>query len=279
MRDLLIELWCHKLLVVLLGTLGLGAGAAVAFFTVPVYRSTIVLSVASETEGAAPGILSSGIGQLAALAGVSMNGATEKGEYLAYLKGRAFTMRFIEARDLAPKLFPDEWDAGAGKWRTPAGSHPTLEDAYVEFDRNVRVIKEDKITGLVSVSIDAPDPILAADWANELVTMVNSELRDRARAEARLSLEFLQRELEKSRLMELRESIFRLIESQTTRIMLANVRQDYAFRIVDPALPSDKKRFVRPRRILTIALGGVLGGLVAAAAVGVWASVRSLRQS
>jgi uncharacterized protein involved in exopolysaccharide biosynthesis len=46
--------------------------------------------------------------------------------------------------------------------------------------------------------------------------------------------------------------------------MLATVRRDYAFRVLDTARAPDLNAYVRPQRILLIALGLVLGALLGA---------------
>ena len=41
--------------------------------------------------------------------------------------------------------------------------------------------------------------------------------------------------------------------------MLANIREEYGFKVIDPAVVSDKDKFVRPRRILLTSLGLFVG--------------------
>ena len=53
--------------------------------------------------------------------------------------------------------------------------------------------------------------------------------------------------------------IYNLIEEQTKNIMLANVREEYAFKIVDPAIVPEIR--VRPAR-RKIAIMGLLVGLL-----------------
>jgi hypothetical protein len=44
--------------------------------------------------------------------------------------------------------------------------------------------------------------------------------------------------------------------------MMANARKEYAFIIVDPAVPADPGHFIRPKRLMIAATGFVLGGLL-----------------
>jgi LPS O-antigen subunit length determinant protein (WzzB/FepE family) len=52
-----------------------------------------------------------------------------------------------------------------------------------------------------------------------------------------------------------------LIESQTRVSMLADVRDEYVFQIVDPAMVPDQR--IAPRRSLIAVLGTMLGAMLA----------------
>jgi uncharacterized protein involved in exopolysaccharide biosynthesis len=106
------------------------------------------------------------------------------------------------------------------------------------------------------------DPVVAAQWANELAARVNREMRQRAIREASTSLAYLQKELQKTDVMELREPIYKLMENRINTIMLANVRDQYAFRIIDPATPPDRDRYSRPMRKLFALAGAAFGVFV-----------------
>jgi hypothetical protein len=86
-------------------------------------------------------------------------------------------------------------------------------------------------------------------------------MRARAIAKSEASLGFLQKELAATAVVDTRAAINRLIESQVNQRMLANVTMQYAFRVVDPALPADRDDPVRPKKLLMTA-AGVFVGLV-----------------
>ena len=75
--------------------------------------------------------------------------------------------------------------------------------------------------------------------------------------EAEQSTKYLQQQLGRTGSIEIQQSIYRLIESNTKTIALANAREDYAFRIIDPAVTPERR--VRPKRLLILAVGTVLG--------------------
>jgi uncharacterized protein involved in exopolysaccharide biosynthesis len=100
---------------------------------------------------------------------------------------------------------------------------------------------------------------VAARWANELVERVNARMRERAVQDARHNLEHLQAQYEKTQVLSLRETVARVMENEVRREMMATVRKDYAFRVIDPAIPSEPHEFVSPRRLRLMAGAFALG--------------------
>ncbi len=185
---------------------------------------------------------------------------SEMEEALAVLKSRQFTESFIANEKLMPKLFADRWDAVADTWKSTA-KVPTPSKAYNAFDK-IRAIVQDKKTGLITLEIEWTDRNDAAAWVNELVRELNQEMRARAIEQADASMRFLQKELRTTATVEERDALNHLVESQVKQRMLANVTQDYSFRIVDKAIASDKDDQVKPQKRFLVMLGALLGLMV-----------------
>jgi uncharacterized protein involved in exopolysaccharide biosynthesis len=245
--------------VVIGGFLG-GVFTAVWAMQLPLlYRSQALIAPVENNTGLA-GSLRNQFGGLAALAGVDIGAtASRKEEAFAMLSSQGFARDFIVAENLLPVLFADRWDAKAKKWR-PGENEPTLEDGMMLFTRDVRSITEERRTGLITVTVVWESPELAARWANRLVDLANERLRREAREQSERSIQYLNNELAKTSVVELRQSIFRLIETQVNNAMLANVQIEYAFRIIDRAVPSEKR--FSPRRTLMTLLGTFAGALL-----------------
>jgi uncharacterized protein involved in exopolysaccharide biosynthesis len=248
-----------------------------AFMITPVYRATVVMVPASNEVNDMGGALSSAVGQfggLAALAGINLGSGDTTEESLAVLRSREFTERFIVDKNLMPKLFPKQWDAAAGKWKTEGNAQPTLARAYKRFDASIRQTARDKKTGLVTMRIDWTDPDEAASWANELIRRLNAEMRKRAIERSDASIAFLEKELASTTLVGMREAIPRLMEAQIKQRMLANVLQEYAFRVVDSAMAPDRTDRVWPNKPVLVAAGLIGGFAIGAVFVLVLASFR-----
>jgi uncharacterized protein involved in exopolysaccharide biosynthesis len=271
LRELIARLWRRRVWI----AAGMVAGAIAAIVYVlvatPIYRASTVLVSTSDERNSLGSSLTSALGDvsgLASLAGINLaSGDATTQEALGVLRSRQFTERLITELNLMPRLFSSQWDAQGGKWMVAAPEQPTLAKAFKYFDQRIRTVTTDKKTGLVTMHIDWSDPREAADWANALVRRLNAEMRERAIAKSEASLEFLEKELPTTTQIETRESINRLIEAQIRQRMLANVSHEYAFRVVDPALPPDADDPERPKKLLVLAGGPLLGLLLSVVAV------------
>lgn len=256
-------IWVRKWWVATSVLLCTGAFATAAFLMTPVYRASVVLVAADTARNGLGGALGSALGQfggLASLAGIDVSGGgMSQEEALAVLKSREFTEKFILDRNLMPQLFADEWDAASGKWKSSQEKPPTPGKAYRFFDKKVRSISQDKKTGLVTLQIDWTDRKQAAAWANELAERLNAEMRSRAIEMVDASIGYLERELEKTRVVATRDAISRLIEAQVRQRMIATVMREYSFRIVDKAMVADADDPVRPKRLILIVAGFGIG--------------------
>jgi uncharacterized protein involved in exopolysaccharide biosynthesis len=234
--------------------------AATAWLLPPTYRAETTLVPQSRlAEEQSLAGLGGSIGGLGSLFGIAA-GSDAGTEYaIAVLKSTGFTKAFIEQHGLLPVLFADKWDSRRQDWREmDAKDIPTILDAVRLFNEDVRTVLTDPQTGVIRVRIEWKDPETAAAWANELVKLLNQTVRLRAISDARDRIQYLNRELERARVVELRTSLSRVLEGELKREMLANVTEDYAFRIVDPALPPDAHDYASPNRPLLLLAGLVV---------------------
>ena len=232
----------------------------VSYLMTPLYRAEVLLVPAEGTAGGGLSALSN-FGALGRLAGLGGSQTNRKDEALAMLRSRAFVSEFIEANDGLAVMYPNSWDAEAGGWKVPDAA-PTRQDAYLLFTQSIMRASENEDAGTISVTIELEDRFIVAQWANNIVNMLNENFRNQVSAEAQKSMIYLNEELEKSSSVELQQAIHRLIEAQIETIMLTNVRKEYVFRIIDPAVVQDEDHYVSPRRALLTFFGLLFGGFI-----------------
>lgn len=249
----------RAILVIFLAVTAVSVAAAVLI--TPVYQGDVLVSYIAEDESSSGlASLASQFSGIAPLAGLDLSSSSgNRAEAVAILSSRQLSVQFIEQHNLLPALFPDWWDAQAGSWRVAESEVPTMADGFQVFDEDVREVAEDKTTGLIRVSIAGHQRERVAEWANALVRDANEQIRQRALRESQYTIKFLQNEFARTELLEIRQAISRVLEAEISKATLANVREEFAFRVIDPAVTPESDEFVWPNRPLVIGLGIVLG--------------------
>jgi uncharacterized protein involved in exopolysaccharide biosynthesis len=128
-------------------------------------------------------------------------------------------------------------------------------------------INEERSTGLLEITVRWTDPEMGAAWAEELISRLNREMQQKARQRAEEEVAFLEAELAKTEISEIRQAIFNLIEARLQAVMVADVAEDYALRIIDPPIAPDIRDSVSLSSSARVVLGVFFGffGAVAVA--------------
>jgi uncharacterized protein involved in exopolysaccharide biosynthesis len=264
-----------RIAIALIITLPIVVAVTVALVFPPQYRASVVM-IPAESGGNAEGLsLPGGLAGLASLAGVRIpQGQDATVEALAVLQSRQFTESFIRDENLLPVLFSEKWDRTKNRWTAAGKRIPTLADGYRYFDDKIRRISQDRKTNIVTLSIEWHDRTAAAEWATKLVSRLNSAMRQRAMAEADESITVLQERLRSASVVSLQQALAQLLESQIRQRTIATVREDYVFRVIDPAVVADEDDIEFPRIKVLLAIGASSGLVLAGLLVVVRASQR-----
>ncbi len=265
--------WSRKWWIVLGGLVGAIALTVFAFLMTPQYRATVTtVWKGDEQQVSGLGAFGGQLGSLASAAGLLPGAESSQNEALAVIKSRKFSREFIETFELLPSLFPEKWDSENNTWSERyTDDPPDMSDAVERFDGKVRKISQDTREGTISISMQTVNPDNAAQWANDFVNMANDILKSQRITEAETSISFLTEQLGTQDSVEIRSSIFKMIESQLGTIVFARARPDFAFRIIDPAIPPDEDREVWPNKPLFLISGGLLGGFLAVLSIALFA--------
>lgn len=225
-----------------------------------VYRATVLVSVVDQKEGLSGG-LAALVGQLGPLASLAGGlGGSNDAEAVAMLQSRALARQYIESQNLFPILFDSKWDVSQKTWKKGLSHVPTLWDAVEKFI-TLRRVAQDSKTRLVSVTVDWKDAGVATRWCNDLINLTNQILRDRELVEARKNIEYLTAQTRLVNQIEVQQAVAALIQREMKREMLANATQDYALKVIDPAVTPEKP--AAPGVTLSTLIGMVAGLLLA----------------
>jgi len=241
-----------------------GLAVAYALYLPNIYKAETILAPAQDDESGARSLLDK-FGGLVAIAGVQEKDTSFMIRVYGTLNSSQFIRTFITKFNLLPSLFYDQWDESNDTWLLKDNTNkPTIDDAR-ELFQSMLSIEEDKKTGLTSISFEWHQPNLATNWVNNLVKELNEAIRQRAIDDSNKKVGFLEKELAKTSLEDMRKVLYSLLESEKQKAMLANVNEDYAFEVIDPATVSKVPE--KPKRKLIVALGVVCGGFLGIFAV------------
>ena len=278
LRELFTVIWQGKWIIIAITTLFAVASVFYAINLPNIYKSEALLAPAEQDKATG---LAGQFGGLASLAGVNLGsgGGVDKTQMaLEVLKSRQFTSEFIQKHNILPDLMAAKsWNretntviydeelyiAEQSKWvrevKAPYKPEPSMQEAYKRFKKSVNTNK-DKETGMVKISIEHFSPYIAKKWVNWLIQDINATMKQRDVLEANRSTQFLMKQLEQTKIADIRAVLYKLVEDQTKTIMFANVRDEYVFKTIDPAIVPEQK--FKPKRALICLLGVLLGGIL-----------------
>jgi Chain length determinant protein len=236
-----------------------------SLFMPTTYRAKIIVAPVIESEaigaGGLRGAINNELGGIASAVGIDLSGSdARKQQFYATLISQDFARDLIRAENLMPLLYPDRWDPVAKNWR-PGVKVPTLDAGMRKLLDEHRRVSEDRKTGMVTVVYEWWTPEMAARLANRTIEMVNDRLRNRAIHDSDLGIQYLQKELATTSDVGVQQGIYSLIQEQIGKSMVANVQREYAYRVIDPAVPPDVK--ASPLRKVIGAVGAIAGLILA----------------
>ncbi len=282
LRELFSVIWQGKWLIIAI-TAVFAIGSVIFALSQPnTYNSEALLAPASEEKSGGLGALAGQFGGLASMAGINLGGGggVDKTQMaIEVMKSRQFASEFIQSHDLLPDLMAaDKWEMAndtlvyddelynpqTKTWvrevKAPFKPEPSMQEAFKEFTK-VIAVNSAKDTGMVTVSVEHLSPSVAQQWVTWLIQDINKVMKERDVAEANRSSEFLTKQIAQTNIADIRTILYQLIEEQTKTIMFAEVRDEYVFKTIDPALIPEEKS--GPKRALICVLGTLLGGMLA----------------
>tara|TARA_R110002060_G_scaffold4144_1_gene6580 strand:- start:118 stop:1104 length:987 start_codon:yes stop_codon:yes gene_type:complete len=280
LRDLWNVIWRGKWIIIAITAIFAVASVFYALSLPNIYKSEALLAPAeSDQQGGLSG-LSGQLGGLASLAGVNLGGGKTDKTALAIeiLKSRDFFAKFVEKHNILPDLMAAKgWDMATNtvvyneevysvdkeewlrKVKPPKLPKPSMQEAKKEFEPLLN-IESTADTGMLTLSIEHYSPEVAKRWVDWLIKDINSVMKARDKDEAESSITYLQSQIEKTNIVEQKTLLYQLIEDQAKTLMFAEVRDEYVFKTIDPALVPETK--AKPKRALIAVVGTLLGGFL-----------------
>jgi uncharacterized protein involved in exopolysaccharide biosynthesis len=281
LKELFAALWQGKWVIL---SFVLTATVVAVFYAVSlpnIYKSEALLAPVEENSSSGLSALAGQFGGLASLAGINLSGASSGKVTIALelLKSRQFLGEFIEKNNLKPEIMASiGWDQSKNilvydtdiyiheqkKWvrdvKPPKQQEPSLLEAQKKFLEDNLIVSQDKDSGLVKLSVKHYSPHLAQELVSKLIKAINKQMRQKDIAEAQNSIDYLKEALRKTDIADMQSVFYQLIEKQQQTKMLANVREEYVLKVLDPPVVAEEKS--EPKRAIIVLLISIFGGFL-----------------
>ncbi|MCL2913162.1 Wzz/FepE/Etk N-terminal domain-containing protein [Shewanella corallii] len=281
LRELFSAIWQGKWLIIAV-TAVFAVGSVIFALSQPnIYKSEALLAPAeSDNSGGGLAALAGQFGGLASMAGINIgSGSVDKSQLaIEVMKSRQFISDFIQKHKILPELMaaekwdmpnnelvydPELYDSESANWvrdvKAPFKSEPSMQEAFKAFSKMFSV-NAAKDTGMITVSVEHLSPVVAQQWVNWLVADINQVMKQRDVEEAVRGRDFLEDQLRKTSIADMRTVLYQLMEEAQKTIMFANIREEYVFKTIDPALVPEERS--KPKRAQICILGTMLGGIL-----------------
>lgn len=252
------------------------AGLGYSFTKEKIYASESTLMSNQDLDNQFSGMLSGSLGSLGSLTGIDLAsdaGTTSIDKALAIMMSREFVTGFVSGENLAPILFSEDWNSEQEVWKRSGWvslllqrlglreekltKEPTPEALYLRFTSDYISHAQNPKNKLIKLKIEAPGRELAQQINASLIDRVNDTVKRRDINEAKANLAKLNQRLSKGPSLEIEQALFGLVETESKKVLMAEISPEYIFSVIDSPSISDDP--VSPKRLLYVAAGLIAG--------------------
>jgi len=240
-----------------------------------IYTSSAILATSQESESISSALAS--YSALVDMAGINLSSPVENRSYEALERIKSldfFSYYFLPNINLQDIFAVDSWDqksntlkyneklfdSSKNNWirkvNFPLQKIPSNQEAYEHY-KNILSINEDKKTGFVKLSISHPSPYIAKEWTDIIILQINESMKEIDKKESINSINFIEEQLETTKLAELRNALSKMLEKQIQVLMLTSASEGYVFKVISSPVAPERKS--KPSRALICILGTFFG--------------------
>jgi uncharacterized protein involved in exopolysaccharide biosynthesis len=273
-------IWRGKMLIILIVVVSIFTTAFISLLMPNIYQATAVITPVNPSVGGSSTLAQ----QFASLPGISLQAPPLSSEIVNLLKSNILREKMIEKYDLLPVLFYKQWDEEKKIWKkekrgtnlNPAflmqklfkkivpenpkdiknpEDSPEIWDGLRMLNKIVEVkntLKENTIT----ISVNFREPEMAAKMVNYFLATLNDHMTSEAKRVAKTNMKYLEEQVEKTADPFIKQKIYSLIAEQIETSMMAEVKENFAFKVLDP--PKEPDRKIKPKRAQMVILSFVV---------------------
>ena len=264
----------------------------------------IIIPISPKDSGG--GIIASGImQQVVGLPGIGLPDSSSSAEIVTLLNSNILREKIITQYNILPVLFSDRWDKNSKNWKKRAWYNPLalisslicliepvdkngiqkiegipdIWDGLRKLDHMVKINNNAK-DRTITILVEFDDPVMAANIAGYFLVALNDHMSSEAKRVALTTRKYLEEQLSQTADPFIKQKIYNLIAQQIETSMMAEVKENFAFKVIDPPKAPDRK--LKPQRVKMVflsLLASLLIGLAIAFFLSYWEKMKDQNRS
>jgi len=207
-----------------------------------IYQSkAVIMPVAQQSE-------QGGMSAIAAQFGLSTPSTSNVSELINLLKSNILMERVIKKNDLLSVFFKKE------ELKNIPDDIKTWKG--IRTLKGVFSVNDNKREGIIELSAEFKDPKIAKDIINYMLTELTNYMSSEAKRVAETNRKYLETLIDKNADPLIRQKIYSLIAKQIEISMMAEVKENFAFKVIDPPKVPDRR--IKPKRTQTVILAFII---------------------
>ncbi len=253
----------HKVLIFCITILGVIVTGVAALLMTPVYEANALIAPAgkSSTDYAGMG----GMSAMAFSIGLTTPASASMAELVNLLNSNILKEETVRRHNLVPLL--------SGKSATDTRSEEQKIRSAVGFLQGALKVEPMRKENAIRLSMRSRDPKMAATILDNVLAELTEHMSSEARRVAQTNKKYLEGEVDRTTDPFIRAKIYSLIAQQVETSMMAEVKENFAFKMLDPPrVPSHKSGPNRSRMVMIAFAASLIAGIVVAFLREYWSS-------
>jgi len=226
----------HKKLICYIVGIVVVATIIISLLMTPVYEAKAVITPVTKSGD------TSGASILAAQFGITAPASSSMSEIVNLLKSNVLKEEIIKKHKLLSVFFTEKDLRGKTE-------NEKMWDG-IRYLGDTLNVKSNQKDNSIEVSVQSDDPKVAADIVNYTLIELNDYMSKEARRVAETNKQYLESQIDKTADPFIKTKIYTLIAQQIETSMMAEVKENFAFKILDPPRVPDQR--IKPKRTLMV---------------------------
>ncbi len=238
----------HKKMIIIIVVISVAATVIISFLSPKIYEAKAVIMPVAQSQD------QSNMSAIVSQFGLTSSQGSNSSEIVSLLQSNILMERVIKRYDLIPIFFSDE---AKGKME-----NKQIWDGIRYLKKTIYKVNDNKSKGIIELSAQYKDPEISSRILTYILTELTDYMSSEAKRVADTNKKYLESLIDKNSDPLIKQKIYTLIARQIEISMMAEVKENYAFKILDPPKIPDRK--IKPKTISNIVLSfmiSLVGGI------------------